>query len=51
MDGLLHQNEKEKSDVGSIASSADAIQALNDSPPVMKSKKPNSKEKIYQKKK
>lgn len=50
MDGLLHQNEKEKSDVGSIAS-ADAIQALNDSPPVMKSKKANSKEKIYQKKK
>jgi len=34
---------------GSIGS-ADAIQALNDSPP-MKSKKPNSKEKTFQKKK
>jgi len=35
---------------GSIGS-ADAIQALNDSPPTMKSKKPNSKEKTFQKKK
>ena len=48
MDGLIPKNER--SENGSIGS-ADAIQALNDSPPVMKSKKPNSKDKIYQKKK
>jgi hypothetical protein len=50
MDGLIPKNEKERSENGSIES-ADAIQALNDSPPVMKSKKPSSKDKIYQKKK
>lgn len=49
MDGLVPKNEK-RSEADSIES-GEAIKVLNDSPPVMKSKNPNSKEKTFQKKK